>query len=183
MALDQPRFDAPIPGMSMTAELGARPWQSPPQYSTVDDAIEYYLDRMSSDDFLDQLTDVMEMGIPITTIANTMQLGNVMEGVHTVDVGMLIMPVLVEMMMLVGDSAGIEYDSGLDKKINKDRVRDTLVVKTARKLQKQLNDEKDVPKGSHKMPDGSIMKDKKMSVAKEEEVQEEPKGLMGRRVT
>lgn len=117
MALDQPRFDAPIPGMSMTAELGARPWQSPPQYATVDEAIEYYLDRMSSDDFLDQLTDVMEMGIPITTIANTMQLGNVMEGVHTVDVGMLIMPVLVEMMMLVGDSAGIEYDSGLDKKI------------------------------------------------------------------
>lgn len=173
MALDQPRFDAPIPGMSMTAELGARPWQSPPQYATVDEAIEYYLDRMSSDDFLDQLTDVMEMGIPITTIANTMQLGNVMEGVHTVDVGMLIMPVLVEMMMLVGDSAGIEYDSGLDKKINKDRVRDTLVIKTARKLQKQLNAEKN---GDEETPVA------KPEIEKEEKTQEEPKGLMGRRV-
>jgi hypothetical protein len=57
--LNEKSFDAPIPGMSMTAELGARPWQSPPQYATVDDAIEYYLDRMASEEFLDQLTDVM----------------------------------------------------------------------------------------------------------------------------
>ena len=27
-------FDRPIPGMSLTAELGNRPWQQPPQYST-----------------------------------------------------------------------------------------------------------------------------------------------------
>ena len=28
----------PYPGMSLTAELGARPWQNPPQFSTVDEA-------------------------------------------------------------------------------------------------------------------------------------------------
>ena len=170
MALDQPRFDAPIPGMSMTHELGARPWQSPPQYSTVDDAIEYYLDRMSSDDFLDQLTDILEMGVPVTTLANTLQLGNVMEGVHTIDVGMLVLPVLVEMMMLVGDSAGIEYDSGLDKRINKDKVRDSLVIKTAQKLQKQLNEEKDTKK-----------KEPEVVVEEKEDKEAKPKGLMGRR--
>ena len=170
MAIDQPRFDAPIPGMSMTHELGARPWQSPPQYSTVDDAIEYYLDRMSSDDFLDQLTDILEMGVPVTTLANTLQLGNVMEGVHTIDVGMLVLPVLVEMMMLVGDSAGIEYDSGLDKRINKDKVRDSLVIKTAQKLQKQLNEEKDTKK-----------KEPEVVVEEEEDKEAQPKGLMGRR--
>ena len=32
----EPIFDAPIPGMSLTAELGGRPWQSPPQYATVE---------------------------------------------------------------------------------------------------------------------------------------------------
>jgi len=170
MAIDQPRFDAPIPGMSMTHELGARPWQSPPQYSTVDDAIEYYLDRMSSDDFLDQLTDILEMGVPVTTLANTLQLGNVMEGVHTIDVGMLVLPVLVEMMMLVGDSAGIEYDSGLDKRINKDKVRDSLVIKTAQKLQKQLNEEKDTKK-----------KEPEVVVEEKEDKEAQPKGLMGRR--
>jgi len=169
-------FDAPIPGMSMTAELGARPWQSPPKYATVDDAIEYYLDRMSSEEFLDQLTDVMEMGVPVTNIANTLQLGNVMEGIHSIDVGMLVLPVLVEMMMLVGDSAGIEYDSGLSKKapMNEKRTRDTLVAKTARKLQLQLNEQE----GKEDKP----MVDEPVEMEEQEETTEEkPKGLMGRR--
>ena len=87
-------FDAPIPGMSLTAEFAARPWQSPPEIASVDDAIEYYLERMSTDDFADQLTDVMEMGVPVADIANTLQLGAVMEGVHTIDVGILVMPLL-----------------------------------------------------------------------------------------
>ena len=168
-------FDAPIPGMSMTHELGARPWQSPPKHTTVDDAIEYYLDRMSSEEFLDQLTDVMEMGVPVTNIANTMQLGNVMEGIHSVDVGMLVLPVLVEMMMLVGDSAGIKYDSGLSKEapMNEKRTRNTLVAKTARKLQLQLNEQE----GKEDKP----MVDEPIEMEEEEMPEEKPKGLMGRR--
>ena len=62
-------FDAPIPGMSLTAELGARPWQSPAQYPTVDAAIQYYMDRMTSEQFMDQLIDVVEMGIPVANLS------------------------------------------------------------------------------------------------------------------
>jgi hypothetical protein len=144
MALDEPRFDAPIPGMSMLHEVGGRPWQTPSKLNSVDEAVDYYLERMSSEEFLEQLEDILEMGIPITSVANTMQLGGVMEGIHSVDVGMLVLPVLVEMMMLVGDSAGIEYDSGLDTKteMTKNRTRNTLVAKTARKLQIELNKKK-----------------------------------------
>ena len=167
-------FDAPIPGMSMTHELGARPWQSPPQYSTVDEVIEYYLERMSSEDFIDQVTDILEMGVPITDVANTLQLGNVMEGVHTIDVGVLVLPVLIEMIMLVGDSAGVEYDSGLSDKapMKAKRTRDTLVAKTARELQIRLNEKEnkeDTPEEIEPM---------------EEEIEQEedkPLGLMGRR--
>ena len=32
-------FDAPVAGQSLTAEVGARPWQQPAQYSTV--AVSY----------------------------------------------------------------------------------------------------------------------------------------------
>ena len=54
------------------------------------------------------------MGVPVTTLANTIQLSNVMEGKHTVDVGMLITPLLMELIMMLAESAGIEYDSGLN---------------------------------------------------------------------
>ena len=111
----QPKLDAPIPGQSLTAELGSRPWQQPAQYTTVEEALDYYIPRLQSDEVSKQLLDVLEMGIPVTTIANTMQLGSVMEGKHSVDVGMLILPVLVELIMLIGDTAGIKYTSGLEK--------------------------------------------------------------------
>lgn len=158
-------FDAPIPGMALTAEFGARPWQSPPQIGTVDDAIEYYLERMSNDDFADQLIDVMEMGVPVADVANTLQLGAVMEGVHTIDVGILVMPLIAEMMMLIGDSAGIEYDSGLEDNPNKDRVRRSLVDKTLKKLEDSIED---------------TMQDDDNETP-EEEMEEASTGLMARR--
>ena len=83
----EPRFEAPIPGMSMTHELGARPWQTPPKYATVEEALEYYLPRMQDNSFTDSLINVIEMGMPLTTLANTIQLAGVMEGRHSVDVG------------------------------------------------------------------------------------------------
>ena len=41
----EPTFDAPIAGMSLTHELGARPWQKPSQYTTVDEAVQYYIEK------------------------------------------------------------------------------------------------------------------------------------------
>ena len=65
-----PSFDRPTPGMSLTAELGNRPWQQPPQYSTVEEALQWYIPRLTNPELLDQLLDVMESGIPLTTIVS-----------------------------------------------------------------------------------------------------------------
>ena len=137
MALEEPTFDAPIPGMSLTHELGARPWQQPHQFPDVESAVDYYMARMTSEEFIDQLIDILEMGVPVTVVANTMQLANVMEGKHSIDVSMLITPLLIELMMMLAESAGIEYDSGLDDP-NKDKVRDSLIAKYAMQYEKEL---------------------------------------------
>tara|TARA_R100001460_G_scaffold21505_1_gene43908 strand:+ start:2166 stop:2669 length:504 start_codon:yes stop_codon:yes gene_type:complete len=162
----QPLFDAPIPGMSLTHELGARPWQSPPKLVTVDDAIEHYLERMSTDDFSNQLLDVLEMGVPVTDLANIIQLGGVMEGLHTIDTGMLVLPVLIEMVMLIADSAQIEYETGLEQGLRKDRPRDSLVQKTLLKLESKMEDNEEAAEETEEP-------------AVEEEA---PTGLMSRRV-
>ena len=120
-------FDAPIPGMSLTHELGARPWQTPPQFPTVDEAIEYYMASMTSEEFMEQLIDVLEMGVPVTSIANSMQLSSVMEGKHSVDVGMLVVPLLMELIMMLGDSAGIEYETGLQNP-DRNKARDSQLA-------------------------------------------------------
>jgi len=138
----QPKLDAPIPGHSLTKELGSRPWQQPAQYTTVEDALDYYIPRLESEEVSEQLLDVLEMGIPVTTVANTMQLGSVMEGKHSVDVGMLILPVLVELIMLVADSAGVKYTTGLEKD---KEIRGSLVDLAVRKFNEEKTKEKDIP--------------------------------------
>ena len=113
--LDEERFDAPIPGMSLTAEAGNRPWQKPPRYANTKDVVEYYIERMSTDEFSNMLVDVAESGIPLTTIANSIQMYGVMEGIHSIDSGILALPVIMEMMLLTVDAAGIEYNSGMSE--------------------------------------------------------------------
>jgi hypothetical protein len=165
---NQPSFDAPIPGQSLTMELGSRPWQNSSRFTTVDETIDYYMERMSSEDFMLQLADVLEMGVPVTSIANSIQLASVMEGTHTVDVGMLVLPMLMEMIMMIGDSAGIEYDDGM-KDPNKPKTRDSLVAKVMNNYEKEIAN--------------ANLTDRSMDAEEEEatEVIEEPKGLMARR--
>ena len=107
-------LDGPIPGMSLTAEYGGRPWQQPPKNTTIEEALSFYMPRLSDETFVPELLKVMELGIPLTTIANAMQTGAVMQGQHSVDVGILIIPVLIELMALIGEREGVEYTVGTE---------------------------------------------------------------------
>tara|TARA_R100000908_G_scaffold63577_2_gene44966 strand:- start:1056 stop:1604 length:549 start_codon:yes stop_codon:yes gene_type:complete len=130
--------DGPIPGMGLTHEVGGRPWQKPPQYNTVEEALEYYIPRFSDPKVVDQLLDVMELGIPLTTIADAMQSSAVMEGMHSIDVGLLAMPVLIEMMAYIGDESGVEYKLGLEERIDDDEVSDTKIALAMKKVREEM---------------------------------------------
>ena len=171
---DDTSFDAPIPGMGMTHELGARPWQTPPTYTTVEETSDYYIEKMSNPKFKEQLLDVMEMKIPLTTLANTIQLGSVMEGLHTVDVGILMIPILVETMALIGDSSDVDYVTGMDD-VKADRP--AMTSRIISDLQDKQNLDSDVSM-EEPMAEDMLMEE---SIDKEMPM-EEPKGLMARRV-
>ena len=144
----KPLLDAPIAGQSLTAELGNRPWQQPPQYTTVEEALEFYIPRLTDPDNLNDLLDVMENGVPLTTIAEALQSSGVMEGKHTLDVGMLVMPVLIETMAYLGDEAEIEYTVGSKESENTDKPSESaiaLAISKARKKQGEAPIQEDAP--------------------------------------
>lgn len=134
-------FDRPIPGENLTAELGSRPWQTPAQFTTVDDALGFYIPRMAQDEFSKGLLNVMEMGVPLTTIANTIMISGVMEGRHSVDVGILSIPAIVETMKLIGDSANVEYVTGMEKGKG---IDDNVAKMVAAKMVDVKEEEQDV---------------------------------------
>ena len=158
-----PAFDAPIPGQSLTAEPRNRPWRNPPQLDTVEDAMEYYLPRLSSRELAPRLLDVIESGIPLTSLAETIVTGGAMQGVHSIDVGLLVAPILVEYMKGMAEIAEIEYNLGTE---DKDAEPDQQLL---RKAMKQL-DQQETNITQEPMEDA-------------EEQSEQPTGLMARKET
>lgn len=159
-------LEAPIAGMSMTHEVGARPWQTPPQQATVQEAIAHYIERMQDDSITEQIVNILQSDVPVTTLANTIQLAGVMEGRHSIDVGVLILPVIMEMIMLIADAEGIKYETGMERD-KEAEVKDSRIMAGMARARKELADD---------MPE----KDEEI-LEVQEELAEMPKGLMGRR--
>jgi hypothetical protein len=121
---------------------------------------------MQDDSFVKQLVGVLESGVPVTTLANTIQLAGVMEGRHSVDTGMLVIPVLMEMIMLIADKADIKYNSGMDKD-NTEETKDTMIASVLEEMTQEL-EKKDTDEISDVEEQST-------------ETESEPMGLMARR--
>ena len=169
MAEDNNLFDAPIPGQSLTAELGARPWQQPPQYPTVEEAFEFYATKLTDPAINDSLLDALEMGTPVGPVAEILVQSGAMEGKHSIDVSILILPVLMELIAYVADEAGIEYDMGMD--IDQDVIPESKIALAVSRMKS-------------KMPQGEAVVEEEPMVEPEAIPEEnpQPSGLMARRM-
>jgi len=168
MAEDNNLFDAPIPGQSLTAEPGARPWQQPAQFPTVEEAFEFYVKRMTDPKINDSLFDALEMGTPVTAIAEIIVQSGVMEGKHTIDVSIQILPVIMELIAYLAEEMEIDYNMGMSNKIDQDIIPESKIALVVNKIKKQK------PEEENKMP---MVEPEAMP-----EEGEEPTGLMSRRM-
>tara|TARA_R110002153_G_scaffold91994_1_gene223739 strand:+ start:30 stop:545 length:516 start_codon:yes stop_codon:yes gene_type:complete len=167
--INEASFDAPIPGESMVAEVGARPWQQPPKYSTTEEALGFYLPRFQNEEFVEGLLDMLELGIPVTNIANTLQTGAVMEGLHSIDVGIIIIPVLVEMLSYIAEDAGIKFNTGTEP-VKTDKISQSKIEVIMKRLKdKDTSDEDSI----EDMPSEEV---------ESEETPQQESGLMSRRM-
>ena len=155
---DNVTLDAPIPGQSLTAPLGDRPWQKPARFSQPDVALAFYVDRITKEERANNMLDILENGVPVDVLVDIMQQGGVMEGIHSLDTGIVIAPALVEVISSMADNVGIEYTKFSTDKKKKGASSAEIVFAL-----------KDEPKSE--MPEVEI----------QEEPKEEPKGLMARR--
>jgi len=111
---NDPLLDAPIPGQSLTKELGSRAWEQSPKLGTVEEVIDKYLTLFDDEDTVIELVNQMESGLPISTMVTVFTRGGVMGGLHSIDTGLLASPVLIEMMISVAEAAGVDYVIGTE---------------------------------------------------------------------
>jgi len=126
-------LSGPVPGMGLTSELGSRPWQSPPEYATLDEAVPYYLSALENPKFINMFLDALEAGIPVTALVDTMVQTSVMAGKHTIDVGVLISPIMVEAFLSLAERSGIDFVSGLEEE-----GEDAMTTRSIRKMMEDV---------------------------------------------
>ena len=129
-------FNGPLPGNSLTTHaVGNRPWERPPELNTVEEALSYYMTQFSDEDIMDDMLVAIESGVAIKPLVESIYTAGTMRGTHTLDVGLLIAPALMEFFAAVAESYEIDYKfSNRDPKKSmekKERARVTMLLESA----------------------------------------------------
>jgi hypothetical protein len=118
------------PGISWTAPAKGRPWMTPPKFTKVSDIAQGYIDNLSSDTMMNSILDVIETEVPLAAMAEAIMLSSVNKGVHTLDAGILVMPVIIEMLKTAADVHNYKYVVFPDE-LEKDTTVPPRIVKKA----------------------------------------------------
>jgi hypothetical protein len=110
---------------------------------------------------MDDLLDVVEIPVPLSVTAEGMMLQGVANGIHSVDMGILAMPVIIEMLITIAEHNKSEYTIYPDDHDKESSVSNRVARLAVEKAMKRIED-KEAPEAEAEMP-------------------KEPKGLMAKR--
>lgn len=174
-------FNPPIPGESLTREPKNAAYERPPEINDPEDALIFYIDKLTDEQRMGSIILLLENGLDVRTITEGVLRKGVYEGIHSIDMSILIAPAVHEYIKTTADMVGIEYTEGFetdeeDKKLTY-QINETFARKTLEKINADPQDAVDaIEESSEEMEDMGDMDD--LSVGME---QPKPQGLMARR--
>jgi len=172
------QLDRPIPGQSLTTTPKGAPYERPPELSDPIDALEAHLDNLMKDGAMEDVLFFLEEGVDLVTLTEGVLRSAVMEGIHSVDISLIIAPALHEFIKGAALRADVEFDEGFEQKDAKKIISYRRNVRRAQRMLDEVRGED--------RPDPMSLEDTQMpemAEAIEEPVEEEPQqGLMARRV-
>jgi len=97
------------PGVSWTDAPKSRPWLSAPDTTSVTQLSQQYIAMLGAPSAANDLLDAIETNVPLAVMAETFMLSGVNKGIHTIDAGILVMPVIIEVLKTIAEFNKIEY--------------------------------------------------------------------------
>ena len=165
-----------IPGQSLTAEPKNAPYENPPKMNTPEDAAMWHLERLTEPDRMEALFDTLELGVDVVSLTEGLLRGAVLEGRHSVDISLIIAPVIHEFITSSAEKAEIDFEEGFpDDSEERDMIKYKVNNKKALKMLEELDMEvEDTPE---------LEAPEEMPMIEEAEVVEQtpPQGLMARK--
>jgi len=133
-----------IPGQSLTDEPKNFAWERPPEITDPDKAIAYHMDYLSNPEVVESTLFILASGLPVKNFVDTILTNAVGNGIHSIDISMIIKPVLEEAVVLTAMEADIKFLEEFDNSKAKDASRktreETLILS---RLKEALEDDTD----------------------------------------
>ena len=171
-------FSTPIPGQSLTKEPRSYAWEDPPKYSKPEDALMWHMDRLEEPERTKAVLTLLELGLDVVTLTEGVLRGGVVQGIHNIDVSLIIAPIIHEYITGTTSAAGIDFKEGLSEvKVDYKEFESTIDKNKIKEVLKDIDEDKPIDL----QPIEETLEEKELQV-EEPEVEEKPKGLMAREV-
>lgn len=132
-------LSGPIPGQSLTTTPKNYPWERPPEINDPEEAIQMHITRLSDPDMLEDVLNAIEFeDLDIQTVVMGIMRGAVANGIHSIDVGLVVAPVVHEFIKQAAKAFGITAEDGFEDKVAKDRKKQYIVNSRAKKVLKEM---------------------------------------------
>lgn len=109
-------FDAPIPGQSLTDEPGASPWEQPPQYTDIEEALEHVLNQLMRPKNYKKMIALLDEGVPAEAVTRTILFSGFMQGFWTIDMMTVMAKPALQTVTVLGEMAGVDVKLGIPKR-------------------------------------------------------------------
>jgi len=135
-------FDRPIPGQALTDEPKNNPWENPAEMSDITDITVYYVKKLANKDVIDDIAVLMETGIPLKPVVESITTAGTMRGLHSVDAAMRVGPTIHNFLKEAVETMGIKVDEdGIDyEKQSKEKEIDRMKMLVANYLSENPDD-------------------------------------------
>jgi|TARA_R110000796_G_scaffold187619_1_gene304550 hypothetical protein len=183
-------FSTAVPGQSLTSEPKNAPWENPPLMVDPEEALLYHLENLKEPKVTESIAGLMALGVDILNLTEGILRTAVATGQHSIDVSLIIAPVIHEYIKGIGDGAGIDYNEGLEDEGQEELDLNSVSLSLHKKQAKEILDE--ITAGEEVdlsglenfegIPDEDSMgMDEQPEMKPQEPQAEKPMGLMSRR--
>ena len=170
-------FNLAIPGQSLTDEPKNFAWERPPEIVDPDKAIAYHMDYLNNPEVIESTLFVLASGLPVKNFVDVLLTNAVGNGMHSIDVSLIIKPVIQEAVTLTAKEADIEFQEEFDNsKATEKSKRDREESLILSRLKRALEDDED--QGDESLIEDTVRALGEQSMSMDEEspaMDEEPK--------
>ena len=170
------QFDRPVAGQSLTAPPKGAAYERPPEITSPEKAFEAHIKNVSRREAIEDVIFLTSQGLDIKSLTEGLLRSAVAEGIHSIDVSLILAPILHEFIKGRLDVLDVTYEEGIDNKKQTEEIR----YQRDYVLNKQMMDDIMLDEGDS-TPDPMSLEDTQVMPSEPTIEQEAPQqGLMTR---